>query len=78
MPNIIVKVINYKGSEVARKTYNPPKYASEILDGLRKAGYEGDLLDAQGVSLIGGDQIDDKEEYRLVLLAPPLQGVHCL
>ena len=79
MAKIVIRVIDYKGSEVARKTFkNPPKDASQILDRLSKAGYEGDLLDGEGVSLSGEDQMDDKEEFRLVLLAPPLPGVHCL
>ena len=75
---IIVKIFDYEGNEVGRKTYYPPKEASEILVALSKVGYEGELLNARDVSLIGGDQVDGKEEYRMVLLAPTSPGVHCL
>ncbi len=45
---------------------------------LRKAGYDGSLLDVEGATLCGDDEINDTQEYRLVLCAPRLPGVHCL
>ena len=77
MAKIIVKIVDVKGSEVAEQVFrNPPKEAAEVVERLSAAGYAGSLLDAEGNSLSGKDQVDDTQVYRLVLPAPSLPGMH--
>ena len=70
MAKITVKVVDVKGSEVEVLAFrNPPKEATDILEALSAAGYIGSLLDREGFSLSGIDQVDDTQVYRLLLPA---------
>ncbi len=61
-----IKVVGADGTCQDSKTYkNPPKTANEILEHLRACGFVGDLQETTGDSLIGGDFLDDNQEYAL-------------
>ena len=77
MAEIVVTVVDDKGSEVTKRRFiRPPKEASTILERLSASGYEGDLQNAQGESLCSDDPLDDTQEYRLLLRASSPPGMH--